>query len=227
MAKRKMTLHFTVSTIAAMIYAKGLPETVVVTEYLVKIGRDEGAHIRLAEPTADRMQAVIEVGASPGDLMLIDIGVSGRVLLNGVCVSKAKIKVGDEIRIGETIIVLTGAVDAAAKPSTRNATVYESTHYQVVSNSDTCEGRGERVVIGRSSSLALANQCAKSRGVFGADADVHQATERMVEWDGKLYLLGEEVQMLVEDVGAARARALAKLTEEDLAALGLAGTVRR
>lgn len=84
----------------------------VVTEQVVKIGRDRKCDLHLSDNKVMRMHAIIEV-AAPDDMAIIDLGgptgSDGAVTVNGVRVAKTQIKVGDRIRIGDTFIVLTKA----------------------------------------------------------------------------------------------------------------------
>jgi pSer/pThr/pTyr-binding forkhead associated (FHA) protein len=71
---------------------------------IVKLGNDPGAHIHLPDGTS-RMHAVIEVG-SDDQVTLIDLGHAAGTLVNGSNVSKCRLRVGDRIEVGETVVVL-------------------------------------------------------------------------------------------------------------------------
>ena len=91
-----------------------------VTQDIVKIGKDAKSHLRVEDELASRMHAVIEVGAGPDDITLIDLGNEPGTLVNGARVNKCKIGVGDQIQIGGTKIVLERAEPvavAAAAPA--------------------------------------------------------------------------------------------------------------
>ena len=105
-AKTKTTLTFAITS------ASGARHEVV-TQDIVKIGKDPKSHLRLDDDSASRMHAVVEV-ASPDDVTLIDLGNEPGTLVNGQRINKCKIKPGDEIRIAETRIVLESAVPATA-----------------------------------------------------------------------------------------------------------------
>lgn len=104
--KTKTTLTFTVTSAAGA-------RQEVVTQDIVKIGKDPKSHLRLDDEAASRMHAVVEV-AGVDDITLIDLGNEPGTLVNGQRINKTKIKAGDEIRIGETRIVLANAAPAEA-----------------------------------------------------------------------------------------------------------------
>src|SRR5580700_8621731 len=96
-----------------------------IAQDIVKVGKDPRSHLRVDDDLASRMHAVIEV-ASPGDITLIDLGNEPGTLVNGQRVNKCKIRPGDQIQIGSTLIqlenaeaaaVTTGAPPPAAIPS--------------------------------------------------------------------------------------------------------------
>lgn len=114
-----------------------------------------------------------------------------------------------------------------------SATIVESQHYEVISNTDLNEGRGREIVIGRvhGNHRAVADEMAAGRGVFGSDARVSLCVRRIVEWSEpgirelRLNLLGDPIIICTEDPSRVKARyvasGLAKLTPEEKAALGL------
>ncbi len=83
-----------------------------IAQDIVKVGKDPRSHLRVDDELASRMHAVIEV-ASPGDITLIDLGNEPGTLVNGQRVNKCKVRPGDQIQIGSTLIVLEGAEAAA------------------------------------------------------------------------------------------------------------------
>jgi hypothetical protein len=92
-----------------------------IAQDIVKVGKDPRSHLRVDDELASRMHAVIEVG-SPTDITLIDLGNEPGTLVNGQRVNKCKIRPGDQIQIGSTLIVLEEAelattVDAPAVPA--------------------------------------------------------------------------------------------------------------
>jgi hypothetical protein len=88
----------------------------VIAQDIVKVGKDPRSHLRVDDELASRMHAVIEV-ASPADITLIDLGNEPGTLVNGQRVNKCKIRPGDQIQIGSTLIHLEHADYAAASPA--------------------------------------------------------------------------------------------------------------
>ncbi|WP_394831858.1 AgmX/PglI C-terminal domain-containing protein [Pendulispora rubella] len=80
----------------------------IVQDIVVKIGKDPRSHLRVDDELASRMHAVIEV-ASPADITLIDLGNEPGTMVNGQRVNKCKIRPGDQIQIGSTLILLESA----------------------------------------------------------------------------------------------------------------------
>lgn len=76
-----------------------------VTQRVIRIGNDPRSHLRLDEPTAARMHAVLEV-APENDVTLIDLGHDAGTYVNGMRVNKCRLTKGDELRIGDTRLVL-------------------------------------------------------------------------------------------------------------------------
>src|ERR1700724_3055205 len=83
-----------------------------IAQDIVKVGKDPKSHLRVDDELASRMHAVIEV-ASPNDITLIDLGNEPGTLVNGQRVNKCKIRPGDQIQIGSTLIQLEKAEVAA------------------------------------------------------------------------------------------------------------------
>src|ERR1700736_3156871 len=79
-----------------------------IAQDIVKVGKDPRSHLRVDDELASRMHAVIEV-ASPSDITLIDLGNEPGTLVNGQRVNKCKIRPGDQIQIGSTLIQLENA----------------------------------------------------------------------------------------------------------------------
>src|ERR1700733_3743951 len=86
-----------------------------IAQDIVKVGKDPRSHLRVDDELASRMHAVIEV-ASPSDITLIDLGNEPGTLVNGQRVNKCKVRPGDQIQIGSTLIVLETAEPAVALP---------------------------------------------------------------------------------------------------------------
>ena len=84
-----------------------------IAQDIVKVGKDPRSHLRVDDELASRMHAVIEV-ASPSDITLIDLGNEPGTLVNGQRVNKCKVRPGDQIQIGSTVIVLESAEVASA-----------------------------------------------------------------------------------------------------------------
>jgi pSer/pThr/pTyr-binding forkhead associated (FHA) protein len=84
-----------------------------VTQDIVKVGKDPKSHLRVDDELASRMHAVIEV-ASTDDITLIDLGNEPGTVVNGARVNKCKIHPGDQVQIGNTMIVLENAEQASA-----------------------------------------------------------------------------------------------------------------
>ena len=89
-----------------------------VTQDIVKVGKDPKSHLRVDDELASRMHAVIEV-ASPEDITLIDLGNEPGTIVNGSRVNKCKIQAGDQIQIGNTLIMLERADVAAPSAQMR------------------------------------------------------------------------------------------------------------
>lgn len=89
-----------------------LVRTETIAQSVIKIGRDQKSHLRLDDESVSRMHAVIE--AKPEEVQLIDLG-SG-TFVNGSSVNKCALAGGEEIRIGNTRLVISigEAVDAAS-----------------------------------------------------------------------------------------------------------------
>ena len=93
-----------------------------IAQDIVKVGKDPRSHLRVDDELASRMHAVIEV-ASAGDITLIDLGNEPGTLVNGQRVNKCKIRPGDQVQIGSTLIVLEQAelAHTAAPPPVASA----------------------------------------------------------------------------------------------------------
>ncbi|MGH7437888.1 MAG: FHA domain-containing protein, partial [Polyangiaceae bacterium] len=85
-----------------------------IAQDIVKVGKDARSHLRVDDDAASRMHAVIEV-ASPSDITLIDLGNEPGTLVNAQRVNKCKVRPGDQIQIGSTLIVLEAAEPAGAQ----------------------------------------------------------------------------------------------------------------
>src|SRR5438105_1769325 len=103
--KAKVALTF------ALYQGDSLVRRDTIAQDIVKVGKDPRSHLRVDDELASRMHAVIEV-ASPADITLIDLGNEPGTLVNGQRVNKCKIRPGDQIQIGSTLIVLENAEPA-------------------------------------------------------------------------------------------------------------------
>src|SRR4051812_4336685 len=79
-----------------------------IVQDIVKVGKDPRSHLRVDDDLASRMHAVIEV-AGAGDITLIDLGNEPGTMVNGQRVNKCKVRPGDQIQIGSTMIHLESA----------------------------------------------------------------------------------------------------------------------
>src|SRR5579863_8847832 len=108
--KAKVALTF------ALYQGQQLVRRDMIAQDIVKVGKDPRSHLRVDDELASRMHAVIEV-ASPADITLIDLGNEPGTLVNGQRINKCKIRPGDQIQIGSTLVHLEGAqIEAATAP---------------------------------------------------------------------------------------------------------------
>jgi hypothetical protein len=105
--KAKVALTF------ALYQGEQLVRRDTIAQDIVKVGKDPRSHLRVDDELASRMHAVIEV-ASTSDITLIDLGNEPGTLVNGQRVNKCKIRTGDQVQIGSTLIVLEKAEPAGA-----------------------------------------------------------------------------------------------------------------
>ncbi|MFO0667856.1 MAG: AgmX/PglI C-terminal domain-containing protein [Polyangiaceae bacterium] len=108
-AKSKVALTFALYQGGTLIRR----ETVHDKDKIVKVGKDPKSTLRLDDELASRMHAVIEV-ENENDITLIDLGMEPGTLVNGQRVNKCKVRPGDQIQIGGTVIQLEHAGPAAA-----------------------------------------------------------------------------------------------------------------
>src|SRR5258708_16062021 len=106
--KAKVALTF------ALYQGEQLVRRDTIAQAIVKVGKDPRSHLRVDDDLASRMHAVIEV-AWPSDITLIDLGNEPGTLVNGQRVNKCKVRPGDQIQIGSTLIVLETAEPAGAQ----------------------------------------------------------------------------------------------------------------
>src|SRR5882724_3762114 len=103
----KAVLHF------AIYRGDAFERREAIAQDIVKVGKDPRSHLRVDDDLASRMHAVIEV-AGPNDITLIDLGNEPGTMVNGQRVNKCKVRPGDQIQIGSTMIHLESAELAAA-----------------------------------------------------------------------------------------------------------------
>jgi hypothetical protein len=89
---------------------------------VVKIGRSPTAQIRVEDPAASRVHAVLEFG--PTGVALVDLGTSAGTLVNGTRVNRVSIGNGDQITIGETTLFIS-VLEAGAPAAPPAATPYQ------------------------------------------------------------------------------------------------------
>src|SRR3954453_7397792 len=106
-AKAKVALTF------ALYQGDTLVRRDTIAQDIVKVGKDPRSHLRVDDDLASRMHAVIEV-AGANDITLIDLGNEPGTMVNGQRVNKCKIRPGDQIQIGSTMIQLESAELAGA-----------------------------------------------------------------------------------------------------------------
>lgn len=76
------------------------------TRDIVKIGRLASAHLKLDDAKVSRIHAVIEATGDGQGYSIIDMGSTEGTFLNGDKISKERLKDGDELRLGDTKIVV-------------------------------------------------------------------------------------------------------------------------
>ena len=111
-------------------------------------------------------------------------------------------------------------------------TVVETAWFEVWTNSDTVEGRGHSVCLGRFYDRELAEYKARGRGVMGRDADIKTVSgQALRDWSdtSKDYVLdlsksisrAEFTSEKEERKSELRASGLSKLSKEEREALGV------
>ena len=85
--------------------AKGsqAPRSVLLEGPVVKLGSDPKNHLALDDQAARAMHAVIEL-SDEGEATIIDLGSDVGTWVNEARVNRCKLRVGDEIRIGSTLL---------------------------------------------------------------------------------------------------------------------------
>ena len=101
--------------------------------------------------------------------------------------------------------------------SKQRGSVEQMTLYRVRTNTDLTEGRGAERTLGWFIDNAIALKAAKGNYVMGSDCPVESRRELVVRMEsGEIFLLGERVEITYEDPREIKARALAKLTPEEV-----------
>lgn len=78
-----------------------LVETRVFERNMIKVGRLASAHLRLSDPQVSRMHAIIDVSAQGDQVSIIDMSATG-TRVNGERVSRARLRHGDQIALGNS-----------------------------------------------------------------------------------------------------------------------------
>lgn len=111
-----------------------------------------------------------------------------------------------------------------APPGALQAQIFDMTLFRVTTNTDLTEGRGGERTLGWFIDNAIATRAAKGNYVMGTDCPIERKTCTVVRTeDGKLYLLGNPIEIEYEDPREVRARALSKLSPEERKVLGIRG----
>jgi pSer/pThr/pTyr-binding forkhead associated (FHA) protein len=75
--------------------------TTTIAAAVIKIGSDVRNQLHVDDEAASLMHAIIEVAAEP---TLIDLGSETGTWVNGARVNRCRLRAGDEIRVGSTIV---------------------------------------------------------------------------------------------------------------------------
>ena len=107
-----MTISTELPVISFAIYRHGqLVQRQTLEGKVLKIGRMEQAQVRIDDPKASRMHAVLEI---VGDgITLIDLGSEDGTFVNDKRINKCALRPGDRIRVGSTTVVLEDTPPAA------------------------------------------------------------------------------------------------------------------
>ena len=97
---------------------------------IIKVGKLPSSHLRIDDENVSRMHAVIEV-TGPDEIYIIDLGSASGTIVNGKKVNKCKLQGGDEVKLGDTRVMveigagvddeqtMVSAMDPAAAPASR------------------------------------------------------------------------------------------------------------
>ena len=93
-----------------------LVRTEELSQDIIKVGKLPSSHLRLDDANVSRIHAVIE-RSKGGDVHIIDLGSSKGTVVNGQKVNKWKLTSGDQIQLGDTLIVFKSAAAPAQAAS--------------------------------------------------------------------------------------------------------------
>lgn len=85
-------------------YASGETHEVVLEGTVAAVGRDPASDIVLNDPKCSRRHAVVEAG--PSGMAVRDAGSANGIFVNGRKVDRAQLAPGDDVRLGETHLVV-------------------------------------------------------------------------------------------------------------------------
>lgn len=95
------------------------PREVRVQQEIVKLGRVLSAHVRLDDDKVSRVHAVIDVNG-PDDVEVIDLGSTDGTRVNGELIQSQKLRSGDTIQLGSTLLHVTILRAPGRPPSPRS-----------------------------------------------------------------------------------------------------------
>jgi len=88
------------------IYQAGqLVRSATLTREVIKLGKLDSSHLKLEDEGVSRMHAVIEVTPS-GEAFVTDFGSATGTFVNGQRVSKTRLKSGDQLQLGNTLVAV-------------------------------------------------------------------------------------------------------------------------
>jgi pSer/pThr/pTyr-binding forkhead associated (FHA) protein len=80
-----------------------LLKTITLSDPIIRIGTDPRSQLCLQDATATRTHAIIEMKEEEGPT-LIDLGSTAGTWVNGARVNRCRLRQGDQVRIGTTLI---------------------------------------------------------------------------------------------------------------------------
>ena len=84
------------------------------------VGRVDGVDVRLTDPTVSQFH--VELWATEGSILVRDLGSHNGTLVSGIALKHASVPDGTELRIGDTVLVVSGGARAVVERS--KATFY-------------------------------------------------------------------------------------------------------